>query len=81
MLAARRKTTLKVIIESALRLEIRPVPDMENSDPARFEIGPFVILRIRKVPGCPPTTLAHVDAIRDELEEEELRRATHPNRP
>ena len=81
MLAALRKTTLKAIIESALRREIRPVSDMENPDPARFEIGPFGILRIRKVPGTPPTSLAQVDAIRDELEEEELRRATHPNRP
>jgi len=81
MLAARRKTTLKAIIESALRREIRPVSDMENPDPARFEIGPFGILRIRKVSGTPPTHLAQVDAIRDELEEEELQRATHPNRP
>jgi len=81
MLAARRKTTLKAIIESALRREIRPVSDLENPDPARFEIGPFGILRIRKVPGSTPTTLAQVDAVQDELGEEELRRAIQPDRP
>ncbi len=81
MLAARRKTTLKAIIESALRREIRPVSDLENPDPARFEIGPFGIFRIRKVPGGPSTTLAQVDAVQDELGEEELRRAIQPDRP
>ena len=71
MLAARRKTTLKAI---------RTVSEPENPGPARFEVGPFGILRIRKVPGSLPTTLAQVDAARDELEEEEFRRAIHPNR-
>ncbi len=81
IIAARRKTTLKAIIESALRRELRPASDLENPDPARFEVGPFGILRIRKVPGRPSTTLAQVRAVQKELDEEELRRAIHPERP
>lgn len=79
-LAARRKTTLKAIVESALRREIRPASDLENPDPARFEVGPFGILRIRKVPGSPPTTVAQVRALQNDLDEEDLRRAIHPTR-
>ncbi len=79
-LAARRKTTLKAIVESALRREIRPASDLENPDPARFEVGPFGILRIRKVPGSPPATVAQVRALQDDLDEEEVRRAIHPAR-
>jgi len=79
-LAARRKTTLKAIVESALRREIRPASDLENPDPARFEVGPFGILRIRKVPGSPPTTVAQVGALQNDLDEEDLRRAIHPTR-
>jgi hypothetical protein len=80
-LALRRKTTLKAIIENALRREIRPASDLENPDPARFELGPFGILRIRKVPGSPHTTLAQVRAVQEELEEEEVRRAAQPELP
>jgi hypothetical protein len=78
-LAVRRKTTLKALIENALRREIRPASDLENPDPARFEVGPFGILRIRKVPGSPPTTLAQVQTVQTELDEEEVRRAAHPD--
>lgn len=48
MLAARRKTTLKAIVESALRREIRPAAQMENPDPEKFEIGPFGILSLKR---------------------------------
>jgi hypothetical protein len=80
-LAARRKTTLKAIIESALRREIRPSADLENPDPSRFEVGPFGILRIRKASGTPATTMAQVSAVQEALEIEELQRITHPQRP
>jgi hypothetical protein len=79
-LAARRKTTLKAIVESALRREIRPATDSENPDSKKFEIGPFGILRIKKVPGAPPLTVARVRAIQDEIDEEDLQKALHPNR-
>ena len=57
------KTPLKAVIESAIRRKIRTVSDLGNPEPARFEIGPFGIFRIRKVPGSPSTTLAQVDAV------------------
>ncbi len=80
-LAVRRKTTLKAIIESALRRELRPSADLENPAPSRFEVGPFGILRIRKTSGSPSTTEAQVRAVQEALEIEELQRVTHPQRP
>ena len=80
-LAARRKTTLKAIIEAALRREIRPSTEPENPDPTRFEVGPFGILRIRKTSGSPPTTVAQVRAVQDALETEKVERMTYPERP
>ncbi len=79
-LAVRRKTTLKAIIEAALRREIRPSTEPENPDPSRFEVGPFGILRIRKTSGSPSTTVAQVRAVQEALENEELERVTHPQR-
>lgn len=79
-LAARRKTTLKAVIESALRREVRPASDFENPDPSRFEVGPFGILRIRKAPGNPDTTMDQISAISDALDTEEVQRAINPTR-
>ena len=75
-LAARRKTTLKAIIVGALRREIRPSSELENPDPTRFEVGPFGMLRIRK--GTGSIRAEQVRAVEVELEEEEVRRAIHP---
>jgi hypothetical protein len=47
-LAVRRKTTLKAIVESALRREIRPAAEIENPDPEKFEIGPFGLLCLKR---------------------------------
>lgn len=47
-LAVRRKTTLKALIEGALRREISPAAFEENPDPAKYEIGPFGILSLKK---------------------------------
>ena len=80
-LAVRRKTTLKAIIEAALRREIRPSMEPENPDPARFEVGPFGILRIRKVSGSHGTTVAQVHAVQEALENEELERMANTRRP
>lgn len=79
--AARRKTTLKAIVESALRREIRPAADRENPDPEKYEIGPFGILRIKKVPGAAPMTFERIRAIQDEIDEEDRQKAMHPMRP
>ena len=77
-LAVRRKTTLKALIEAALRREIRSSMEPENPDPSRFEVGPFGILRIRKASGSPSTTVDQVRAVQEVLENEELERMTHP---
>jgi len=77
-LAVRRKTTIKAIIEAALRREIRLFTKQENPGPSRFEVGPFGILRIRKMSGSPSTTVAQVRAVQEALENEELDRVTHP---
>jgi len=47
-LAARRKTTLKAIVESALRREIRPSAGLANPDPDKYEVGPFGILSLKR---------------------------------
>jgi len=78
-LAARRKTTLKAIVESALRREIRPPAEMENPDPEKFEIGPFGILRLKRRPG-ETISLDQIKAVQDDLDEEEFRRAINPRR-
>lgn len=81
MFAARRKTTLKAVIERALRREIQPAADLENPDPSRFEVGPFGILRLRKVPGSPATSLEQTRAVQEELDREEVQRAIDPTGP
>ena len=77
--AARRKTTLKAVVESALRREIHPAAEVENPDPEKFEIGPLGFLVLRRKPG-EIITLQQVEAIQQELDEEELQRALHPRR-
>jgi len=78
--AARRRTTLRAIVEHALRRELAPAEALENPDPDKFEIGPFGILRLKRRPG-ETVTLDQIKAIQDEIDEDELQRALHPNRP
>ena len=78
-LAARRKTTLKALIESALRREIRPATEIANPDPEKFEVGPLGFLVLKRKPG-ETITLEMVQSIQDQLEEEEFQRVIHPNR-
>lgn len=80
-LAVRPKTTLKAIIEAALRREIRPAMEQENPDPSRFEAGRFGILRIRKAFGCPSTTVAQIRAVQEALENEKLERMSRSQCP
>ncbi len=53
-LAVGRKTTLKAIIEAALRREIRPSTEQENPDPSRFEVGPLASSASAKRPAVLP---------------------------
>lgn len=45
-LAAQRKTTLKAMVEHALRREIAPQEDLAPDSP--YEVGPFGILSLKK---------------------------------
>ncbi|MCC5838832.1 MAG: hypothetical protein JJT96_01810 [Opitutales bacterium] len=74
-LAARRKTTLKSIVEQALRREIRPPAEMENPDPEKFEVGPLGLLVLRRRPGAKPITHEDVRRLQDECDEEDFQRA------
>ncbi len=47
-LAARRQTTLKAIVEHALRREIQPSADLENPNPDLYQVGPFGILSLKR---------------------------------
>lgn len=79
-LAARRKTTLRAIVESALRREIRPAAEMENPDPEKFDVDPLGFLVLKRKPG-ETITLEQIQGIQEELDDEEFRRAIHPRRP
>lgn len=74
MVAAQRKTTLKALMEHALRREIQEPLELSEEDAERYEVGPFGILRLKRRPGKPVTT-EQVRKIQDELDEEELDRA------
>lgn len=79
-LAARRKTTLKSIVESALRRELRPETDFSNPDPKKFEVGPYGILRIKGDPAGKPITYTDIRLIQNEIDEEDMHKALNPNR-
>ncbi len=77
--AAKRRTTLKAIVEHALRRELAPAPEITNPDPEMFEVGPLGFLVLKRKPG-ETITLEQIKAIQEELDEEELQRAIHPRR-
>lgn len=79
-LAARRRTTLRAVVETALRRELRPEPDFSNPDPATYEVGPFGILRIKR---CPQgkVTPSEIEAIQDQIDAEDVQKALHPKCP
>lgn len=78
-LAARRRTTLRALVEAALRREIRPAADMDNPDPEKFEVDPLGFLVLKRKPGETVTT-EHIKTIQAELDQEELQRAITPRR-
>ena len=76
-LAARRKTTLKAVVESALRRELRPAAEIANPDPEKFEIGPLGFLVLKRKPGD-TVSWDMVQTLQDRLEDEDFQRAIHP---
>jgi hypothetical protein len=77
--AAKRRTTLKAIVEHALRRELAPAPESNNPDKEKFEVGPLGFLVLKRKPG-ETITLAQVEAVGRELDDAEFRKAMPPAR-
>ena len=77
--AAKRRITLKAMVEHALRRELAPSPEITNTDPERFETGPLGFLVLKRKPG-EAISVEQINAIQEELDQEELQRAIHPRR-
>ncbi len=75
--AAKRRTTLKAIVEHALRRELAPDPEISNPDPEKFEIGPLGFLVLKRKAG-ETVTMEQIGAIQTELDEEEFQRSISP---
>ncbi len=78
-LAARRRTTLRALVESALRRELRPAAAMDNPDPEKFEVDPLGFLVLKRKPG-ETMTLEQIKALQEEIDEEDFQRAINPRR-
>ncbi len=74
--AIHRRTTLKAIVESALRRELRPAGDNANPDPDRFERNELGFLVIKPRPTDQPLTSESVRALQDSADDEEFTRVT-----
>jgi len=79
--AARRRTTLKAIVEHALRRELQPQGAAENPDPELFDVGPLGLLVLKKRTDGSVVTSEMIRTIQDEIDEEDFQRAVHPGRP
>jgi hypothetical protein len=79
--AARRRITLKAVVESALRRELMPVRGIAPEDENFFEIGALGLPVLKKRPKAELVTLEQVRALQAELDEEDVRRAIDPPRP
>ena len=77
--AAKRRTTLKAIVEHALRRELAPAPESNNPDQEKFEVGPLGFLVLKRKPG-ETITLAQVEAVGRELDDAEFQKAIYPGR-
>lgn len=74
-IAAQRRTTLKAIVEKALRRELTPASETGNPDPEKFEVGPLGLLVLKRKPGEKPMTPAAIQKLEEEFEEHELQKA------
>lgn len=75
MVAAKRRTTLRALIEHALRRELNPGLEAASPDPEKFEIGPLGLLVLKRRAGRKPMTLEDIRKLEEELGEQEVRRA------
>jgi hypothetical protein len=77
--AVERRTTLRALVEHALRRELAPAPQVANPDSDKFEVGPLGFLVLKRKPGD-TITQEQIKEIEKELEAEEIQRALHPRR-
>lgn len=78
--ALKRRTTLKAIVEGALRRELaHSREEGVNPNPEKFIIGPLGFLVLRKRPGSKPVTLETIREIEAKNDEQDLQHALHPN--
>jgi len=77
--ALQRRTTLKALIEHALRRELSPASAEANPDPGQFEVGPLGFLVLKRNPG-ETIRLDQIESIQHELEEAELQRTLPPKK-
>lgn len=68
--AARRRTTLKAMVEHALRREIQEPRELSAEEATLYETGPFGILRLKKRGVI--VTDEMIRKIQDDLDEEEF---------
>ncbi len=79
MVAAQRRTTLKAMVEHALRRELAPASEITNPDPEKFELGPMGYLIIKRPLSAPPVTLEMIQLIQDEIDEEDYQHSVNLN--
>jgi len=72
--AARRRTTLKAMVEHALRREIAPAVELDADSP--FEMNELGMLVLK--PRGSGITLEQIDAIQEKLDREDMERALNP---
>jgi hypothetical protein len=72
--AARRRTTLKAMVEHALRREIMPPVQLDEDSPFEMNDLGMLVLK-RKGTGI---TLEKIDAIQEEIDREDMERALNP---
>lgn len=77
--AARRRTTLRAVVEHALRRELMPAVEAANPNPDKFEKGPLGFFVLKRKPG-ETITLEAVKAVQAELDDAEFQRAVAPRR-
>lgn len=78
--ALRRRTTLRAVVEHALRRELMPAVEAANPNPDKFEKGPLGFLVLKRKPGD-TITLNAIQAVQAELDDTEFQRAVAPRRP
>jgi hypothetical protein len=77
-LAARRRTTLKAIVERALRRELQPPPPVQNPNPEKYEVNELGFLVIKRGPDSPVITTETIRQIQAEIDEEDFQKAINP---